>query len=95
MQLLLHDERHDDVPVQHVHVQVPMHRRQAWRMHHLHERRRELRGHVPGLLRMPGGVHGSRLHLLRVPGRDPGLLLLLKAAQLAGDLRPESTTSRS
>jgi hypothetical protein len=40
----------------------------------LHQRRQELRGNVPGLLRLHDEVHGSRLHVLRVPRRNAGLL---------------------
>jgi hypothetical protein len=47
------------------------------RLHHVHERRQGVLRDDSGMLRLPVPVHGSRLHVLRLDGRNARLLRLL------------------
>ena len=74
VQPVLHDERHDDLLLQHGHVQVRVRQHQGRRVHHLHQRRQGLLRDDPSLLRLRVRVHEVRLHVLRLLQRDALLL---------------------
>ena len=77
MQPLLPDERHDDVPMQHGHVQVRMQHDQGRRVHDVHQRRQCHVRHDPGVLRLHVRLHEGRLHVLHAAGRHARVLWFL------------------
>jgi len=82
VQLRLHLQRHHHLPVQSGDRLVPLRNDEGWLLHHLHQRRQEVRHHAAGLLRLSGRL------LLRA-----GLLLLHFVQQHAVLLRQVLTQS--
>jgi hypothetical protein len=82
---VLHDEWHDDVPVQHGHVQMRMCHDQGRRLHDLHVRRQGDVRNAASLLRLHVHVHEGRLYVLHDARRYAHVLrLLLLVASIDG-----------
>lgn len=97
MQLLLHLERHDRLPVQSLLRTLHLRTNQGRLLHYLQERRQGLLRHAASLLRLPGGLLCGRMQLLHLAGEHADLLLhlleLLPTLSIDGRVSPQGRHS--